>query len=435
MKVINFALCAIISSFLFSRILCVQAEWSLLTYIQGDNDLAPFASYNIKDMAKGIYKNGSEVNVLVQWDQPQDNKTWRYKINKGAAVEDESLNSEMGYNPAQELIASAQWVKTKYPAKHYGVILWNHGTGIEDYRKVINSKLWLEIPGIQEYFSDRGILYDYSQNTCLTNQGLLTACAGMSQIFGQKIDLLGMDACLMAMVEVAYQVKNYVSILVASQQTEPGEGWDYSDFLSPLTQNPSDFDNIKLSKKIVDVYGLFYKRNKSVLDYTLSAIDLSYLDAIKKNIDSVVNSINNCYKIDPIATKNMIVAARNVVTYFYIESYIDLYSFYSALLNKLPKGTPKSAKILNKIEHVNRRINPQYQKALTALRTVLVNGLSIISSSILANSTGPQMKNAHGISIYYPSPKLKLSSIHASYKTTQFAQNSLWLSFIKVFRR
>ena len=48
------------------------------------------------------------------------------------------------------------------------------------------------------------------------------ALSQIKDVLGQKIDLVGMDACLMAMVEVAYEIKDYVNILVASQETEPG---------------------------------------------------------------------------------------------------------------------------------------------------------------------------------------------------------------------
>ena len=63
------------------------AEWTFLVYIQADNNLAPFADFNIAQMQRGIVADSSRVNVLVQWDQPNNNKTWRYKIVKGGKVD------------------------------------------------------------------------------------------------------------------------------------------------------------------------------------------------------------------------------------------------------------------------------------------------------------------------------------------------------------
>ena len=88
------------------------AEWSILTYIQADNSLAEFANFNITSMQKGMQQT-SDVNMLVQWDQPNNNKTWRYKIVPGGRVEDGSLSSEMGQNPGPEIVTAMQWVQTK----------------------------------------------------------------------------------------------------------------------------------------------------------------------------------------------------------------------------------------------------------------------------------------------------------------------------------
>jgi hypothetical protein len=420
--------------FLCARILCEQAEWSILVIIQADNNLASLVNYNIKDMIKGVFKDSSDVNILVQFDKPNSVKTWRYKINKGVAVEADSLNSEMGVNPAKELITAAKWVKTKYPAKHYGVILSNHGTGIEDYKGIISSKLWLEVPGIQEYFNERGILYDDSQSTCLTNKGLLTACAGMSQVFGKKIDLLGMDACLMAMLEIAYQIKDYAEILVASEQVEPVSGWNYSGFILPLTQTPTAVDNIMLAKKIVDSYDCFYKKHKSDLGYTLSAIKLDSIEKLKQNVDNVIRSIYACKQILPDETRKMVIKSRNVSKSFFIKSYIDIYSFYVALLDWLPKTKPKSELILDKVAHKKAKTNKEYQDALDCLKGFLAEGFAIIDDVVIANAADLSMKNANGVSIYYPPTNRRLSSIHLSYHKTQFAKSSLWLKFIREFR-
>ncbi len=140
------AACSLLAcSFLF----CIQAKevevqqdnqinkaapkaWTLLAYIQADNSLADFASYNINAMQQGMLDD-TNVNMLVQWDQPGNNRSWRYRIVRGGKIEDASLSSEMGVNPSQEIVDSMQWAVNSYPASHYGLILWNHGSGIEDY--------------------------------------------------------------------------------------------------------------------------------------------------------------------------------------------------------------------------------------------------------------------------------------------------------------
>lgn len=383
------------------------AEWTVLIYLQADNNLSPFAEYNIKDMQSGIYANSSLVNILVQWDQPRNNRTWRYKIVKNGRIEDESLTSEMGINPGQEIVTCASWVKRKYPAKKYAWVLWNHGNGFSDARNIEEK--------------DRGILYDYTQGTFLTNQAMTQAFTQMKTILGQSVDIVGMDACMMNMIEVAYQLRGLAKVMVSSEQTEPGYGWAYAGFINPLTSNPTSFDAKKLARSIVSAYGTFYRKNGET-DFTQAAFDMNYIDSLKTNIDLMISRVNDCKKYNATQIKNAVIAARLKTLTFYISDYADLYAFYQKFYQQI-------SAIRNSI-----RIANNYTKALDALKTTLTQGLSLITTSVIANSVGSHNLDAHGISIYFPNPNTPLS-IDQSYPLTLFAQRSQWLNFIKSNRK
>ena len=60
-----------------------------------------------------------------------------------------------------------------------------------------------------------------------------------------KLDLLGFDACLMATYEVASTLAPLADRMVASQELEPGHGWDYRA-LSVLADDPAtDVDDAR----------------------------------------------------------------------------------------------------------------------------------------------------------------------------------------------
>ncbi|MFA6990980.1 MAG: clostripain-related cysteine peptidase [Candidatus Babeliales bacterium] len=383
------------------------AEWTVLVYLQADNNLAPFAEYNIKDMQGGIYANSSLVNILVQWDQPRNNRTWRYKIVKNGRIEDESLTSEMGINPGQEIVTCASWVKRKYPAKKYAFVLWNHGNGCSDARSVDEK--------------DRGILYDYTQNTFLTNQAMTQAFTQMKAILGHSVDIVGMDACMMNMIEVAYQLRGLVNVMVSSEETEPGYGWAYSGFIRPLTSNPTGFDAKRLAQSIVSSYGVFYRKIGET-DFTQSAFDMAYLNPLKTNIDNMILLVNECKKYKSTQIKNAVIAARLKTLTFYVSDYVDLYSFYQ--------------KFYSQIYTIRRSITvvSNYTRALDSLKKVLVQGLALINTSVVANAVGSRNIDAHGVSIYFPNPTRPLY-IDPTYPLTLFAQQSKWLSFIKTNRK
>lgn len=408
-----------------------RASWTLLVYIVADNNLAPYATSNIQDMSAGLVSSNN-VNVLVQWDKPSDRKTWRYKITPGGKIDAGTLWSEMGYNPSAELVNSMQWAVKNYPADHYGLILWDHGSGSLDFAQGSTKTIgttwhWLNL---LPCYAGRGILYDDSQKTCLTNQGLTSALQTIKKLLGKNLDLIAMDACLMAMVEVSYQMKGLVDLFVGSEQTIPGNGYPYNIFIKPLSQNPRGTTALQLAQKMVAAYSTFYSLQQPTPDFTLSTIDVTSIDLIKQNIDQFLSAIATCNKIDAIQTKNIIITARKSAISFEMPEYIDLYSLYANILNQIKKSSPKSSLILEKLNKPTGTTGTQeYQNALANLTAVINEGLTMITKLVLHNANGPVYCGAHGISIYYPSN----GQIDPSYKLTIFAQNSSWTQFIQAF--
>lgn len=413
------------------------SAWTILVYIAADNNLAPYATYNINDMSAGLASTNN-ANVLVQWDQPSNRLTWRYKITPNGKVDEGTLKTEMGYNPEKELTDSMKWAATMYPANHYALILWDHGSGIEDFDPGITKSLnfrkntytsWLNLTSEIE---DRGILYDDSQNTCLTNQGLKNSLGQIKQIIGKNIDIVAMDACLMAMVEVAYQMKDSVNLFVASQQTIPGNGFPYSKFINHLSLNPNNTSALQLALNMVSGYQEFYTLQQPTPDFTLSTIDVTSIGLIKQSIESFIAAVAECNKIDPKKTKKIIVSALKATPAFEMSEYIDLYSFYAKILNQTKIQSPKSQLILNRQNKKRKpRINQNYQIALSNLNKVLQDGLTKITTVVVHNAPGPVYSGVKGISIYYP----KKGTLHPSYAPTLFAQDvPAWINFINSYR-
>lgn len=435
------------------------AEWTMVVYMQGDNNLSSMLDRDMSEMASGLARVNIDpdhsVNILTQVDYPTDKKTWRFIITPTGRIEHGSLTSEMGTHPIDELIATGRWVKQECPAKKYAFVLWNHGSGVEDYRKIsfeqnINfNSMWMDIfkdepvekntnkidvtpkaNTTEELVKDakdlRGILYDDSEQTCLTNQGLSEAFRQIMNILGQPIDVLAMDACLMAMVEVAYQVKDSVRVLVGSQQVVPGSGFYYTTITSQLAFNSQSIGAMELARLMVQSYNDFYSRT-SIKDYTLSAVDIRLIDAMRNNIDQVATTLLECLQYKPISVRQALKSARDKSMHFENNSYIDLYSFYENLNTELiklqaetDKETPGCCGLF--------KTSQNYEPALIRLGQFLNDGFALIPRVVFANATGEECRSAHGLSIYYPSSIL---SIHSSYSKTLFAQQSQWFKLIK----
>ena len=411
------------------------AAWTIVDYMQADNNLSDFASYNINDMQKALLPDG--VNMLVQWDKPEDNKTWRYRVTHTGRIdptslsaegktltETGSLSTEMGINPQKELVDCMTWAKSSFPANKYALILWNHGSGIEDPRAKLTKKLglpfapWLQIPGYpaKEFAKKRGILFDDSQNTYLTNQGLTNAMASIKTVLGKNLDLLGMDACLMAMIEVGYQVKDYVNVLVGSQNVEAGEGWAYAELLSVFDKNPAAVTTEMFATAIVAAYHNFYQSQDP--SHTQSAIHLADLGAIGTNINQLVAALTACKKLNATRTQTAVRDAYRASIKFDMPEYIDLYSFYAGLSTRVGKviAHPKP--------------NTAYDQATAQVRQIATTGMKLVLNAVIANGVGSDFTQAKGISIYLPAN----GAVHSSYPLTLFAKNTTWDNFLKTFK-
>lgn len=401
-----------------------KVDWNFFTYIQADNNLAPFAAINVRDMQK--VGSTSNVNILVQWDKPSDNMTYRYKILQNNMVLNSSINQEMGFFPEKELTDSMTWVKKFFSANRYALILWDHGNGVLDRSKKKPTNSWLGLPGIsKKYWHDRGILYDFTQNTFLDNVGLSSACTNIKQTIGQNIDFLGTDACLMAMIEIAYQVKNSVNYLVASQELEPGLGWPYADILSSLVGIPT-MSTKDFTTATVQAYSNFYETGDNAdTSYTLSAIDVTKIQAATTAFNAVLKAITQAQLVDKTTTNTGVKLARTNTLSFAIDDYVDLIDLYDNL-----------TKTFTSIADANNKNpkSPRKQRMVLSAKSIVtaVAAAKIATQAAIVSSMGGSDHNgkAHGLSIYYPANCLA----DASYKKTDFAQQTNWLTVLNSLR-
>lgn len=116
------------------------------------------------------------------------------------------------------------------------------------------------------------------------------ALSFISGQLGKEIDIIGMDACHMGMIEVAYQVKDYAQIMVASEASVPGDGWQYDCVLQTLVTSPSQTSK-QFATEIVDCYYNQYSGTGS--NVTLSAIDLSQIDNLADQISGLAQAVIN----------------------------------------------------------------------------------------------------------------------------------------------
>ncbi len=151
----------------------------------------------------------------------------------------------------------------EYPSDQYGLILWNHGGGPMD-----------------------GYGWDQDSNDLMSISELADALGEAGLGDGQKLEFIGFDACLMGTIETAWELRDYAEYMIASQETEPGSGWDYKCL--KLLDHYDDGKDI--GKGIVDAYmstleKAFAEHPEIRCEITLSCVDLSEIEDVERSMD------------------------------------------------------------------------------------------------------------------------------------------------------
>ena len=238
-----------------------------------------------------------------------------------------------------------KWAADNYPADRYALILWNHGSGWwEDAksraagpaakkprRHLFRQPSAIRPAGTPQHSAPqahRSICYDdTSGGDALDNRELKVVLTGICALLGKKIDLLGMDACLMNMVEVAYQLRDSVNVIVGSEIEEPFDGWPYTEILTYLTARPRQ-DTATLARWIVKRYLLSYKGKGETV--TQSALDVSRIADMTAKVDALSETLLASLEAD----SKLIEAAWRRSPRFYDDNYIDLACFAKNLRKK-----------------------------------------------------------------------------------------------------
>ncbi len=366
-----------------------EKEWTLLLFLNGHNNLSSFGDMNLKDMEK----TGStdQVNLVVEWGKSDDVNTHRLLVEKSTDPTKVSSpmimsrpNIDMG--DSKNFVDFVKWGVRNFPAKHYFVAIWNHGSGwhFQDLLK-INSAI---------HISD--ISYDESSGHHITTEQLGLAMNEIKGIIGHNADIYGSDACLMQMIEVANEMKESVDYFVGSQETEPGAGWPYETFIKKWTDAPTMTPSevsVLLSKEYLKAYsGGVYGQN----NVTFAAMDVSKLDALNRSTAALATQLKSL----SVASLSKIKAAASVTQQFFYSDYKDIGDF------------------LKRVDVAGINID----------KAVIAQVKTDLSSAILTTDNSTSFAAATGLSIWIPASASDTEM--PRYKGLQFDRQANWSSFL-----
>lgn len=238
-----------------------DTEWAIYWYLCGSDleseygagtiDLSELMEVQLPENVKIVIQTGGASAWQNDLVDPNYLERYVYDSNGLQLIEQQPLAS-MG---SEETLSSfLNFAKENYPAKKTGFILWNHGGGSVT-GAAFDENFGGDSLTLDEMYRAFNLNYELSEEN-------------------PPFDLIGFDACLMATVDVAYTFTDIGKYLVASQETEPGNGWLYSGWANDLGENP-EMDGFEFGKVICDTYVEGCELVGSADNITLSVVNLA----------------------------------------------------------------------------------------------------------------------------------------------------------------
>lgn len=291
-----------------------KQRWTILTYIAAHNNLQSMGDRTL-DQIVGV-GSSKEVAQAVLFDGA--NGAVRCIVGSPGKVRTQEQLADFDSGDPRRLIETAQWAFSQCPAENYALVLWSHGSGwmpheIETVSQEVHgaspaaARESIErsgMPGSRVLFrsslagmlkpksaAERAILFDDGSGHSLDTLELGRVLAEIKAGIGRPIEFLGMDACLMANLEVAYQIRNAVRFMAASEELVPGHSWPYDVVYADLRSHP-EMDGAELSRRVVAHYTDHYTSAPPAAgDVTKVALDLSRIEVLAAAVDGLSGAL------------------------------------------------------------------------------------------------------------------------------------------------
>ena len=337
-------------------------SWTILVYLMGDTDLEEFAIEDVLEMAS--IPSSPNLNIITLFDRseiytsqailnvPDFTDTKIFQIINGELTVLMDNLGEKNLGSSETFAEFIEYGLSAFPADRTGLILWDHGAG------------W---PGM-------GPDEDSGFDILTLEEMVLGLESGLANSNIQKLDLIGFDACLMATYEVAKSMAPFANVMVASQELEPGHGWDW-EALKVITYNPS-IEAAELGIEIANAYQNQASVFGTNIDITLSVIDLTKIGTLDRAIRELSNS--------------------------FLEASLEI----SPKLGLSVNNSLRFGKSPNPIDDAQMSDLGDFAATLGLYEPGLLrdsnNVIDAMTDILINQVTGPATRSAKGLSIYFP---------------------------------
>jgi len=304
-----------------------SANWTILVYMDADNNLEQYAFDDINSMEMVGSTAGMNVIVFVDfWNGAHAPYTGAKCYRIAQDFNESLIASPQLVTPLPLEPDMADWQTLRNfilfgqsyaPASYYLLVIWDHGEGFY------------------------GVCLDETSGYSMGIDGLAQALSGALE----RLDVVAFDACMMAQLEVAYQVRNCTDVLVFSEAGIPLTGFPYEDILATISTNtsaaPEEIANLMVCN-YTQAYGpggRYYSEYRT--DVCLSAVRTSSLDLVVGALDDLAGTLMQTWFLN--AYFDDLCYARAATQSFDRPDFMDLGNFANNTADWL-YGTQAQAK-------------------------------------------------------------------------------------------
>lgn len=379
------------------------AATTVMIYLDGSDleSKGAAATANLKQMMAAT--SSDDVNVIITTggadkadpnDPVSDWRTLRRYALRNGKLE---LLADLGkkdMTEADTLTDFIVWTKASFPANSYHLIFWDHGAGYAGF-------------GVDENFDK------YKTMSLPVMRSALEQARART---GIHFDMIGFDACLMASTEVAHALAPYARYLAASEELEPGSGWDYQAVLSALARNPG-MSSEQLGRIIADSYVAFQQRSSAQQRaegyataedefLTFSVVDLSRMNAVDRSLKSFSTALSAYVQKSP---ANWVAVAEQ-----------------RALTPSFGGDTTRQDNAIDAVDLgvfadrlASNNIVPEASRMLSAA----------VRQAVMYRANGAQAALAAGMNIYFPLRQMNATIYEAKFAAMDFPEE--YKSFLR----
>jgi hypothetical protein len=350
-----------------------EKSWTLMFYGAADNSLAADILKNVNELE--AVGSSDDVNLVAFYDSP-DGAFRAYLQRDEDLSQIRSAATDLGRIDSgvpETLIEFASWAMMNYPAQNYGLIISSHGEG-----------------------ALRQTALDDTSHHAVLLSSLGVAIGTIQSLSGRRLVFLGIDACLMQTVETAFELRDSIDTLVASENFESGPGWDYPSLATALRDRPTQ-SAAELAAQVVSDFGMKY----ATVDWlTLAAVDTASMAALTPALSALGRALRAFMERDQESFGQAETTLQNAARAD--GFYADLVNLTQLLQTDVPDTAVRDA--ASEVEQLAR---------------------ATITRSFISTNIAPDQS---GLSVFVPL-YLEVDTL-AAYRTSSFARASEWDEFI-----